>query len=230
MKETDLIQHLLDVVSQQHSDIFTIVEVFIAIISLGAIFTGILQWRLSDKQIEKMKERFKEDYGIDNLQKQIKEGNELNKQLRENLVDNVRVEINTTGSILPMTQLIDVAGIRGNIVGNFTAALRGAYNSEAFEDDILGVAIALVDNYMWIFINGDNKYEPSYIELRNLNVGVEIIEAQLNKSPFNPDDVTDFVNRKDKFYTQFNVKEILENNTPTDNPMTRDQRNSSDDK
>lgn len=223
MKSVDLIQYLTEVTEQQHNDLVTVVTVFIGIIGLGAVITGVLQWRLSDKQIEKMKEQFKKDYGIDSLQKQIKQGNKLNKQLKASLIDNVRVEINTTGSILPMTQLIDVDGIRGNIVGNFTAALRGAYNSEAFEDDILSISMALIENYMWIFINGENKYDPSYIELRNLNVGVEIIEAQLQKAPFDPDAVTDFINRKDRFYTQFDVKNILENNTPTDNPMTRSE-------
>lgn len=79
MNKDTLIQHLLDTVNQQHTDLITVVGIFIAIIALGGGFIAWFQFKLSDKQIIKIKEDFKEDF-----KKEFREEFEIDKLVEAN--------------------------------------------------------------------------------------------------------------------------------------------------
>ncbi|NLR33067.1 hypothetical protein [Levilactobacillus tujiorum] len=123
MKESDLIQHLLDVISQQHNDAFTIIAIFIAVIGLGAIFTGILQWRFSDKQIDKMKEQFKnefrEEFKIDEMNEILKKTETTQRNAEEKIsemeevIEDARRQLSDNKKQLTQFKNYDVEGKAG---------------------------------------------------------------------------------------------------------------------
>lgn len=62
MDKDTLIQQLISTINQQRTDLLTVVGIFIAIIALGGGFIAWFQFKLSDKQIIKIKEDFKRDF------------------------------------------------------------------------------------------------------------------------------------------------------------------------
>lgn len=111
MNDKDLIQHLLDTVSQQHNDLMVVVGTFIAIISLGLVILGYLQIRFSNKQIEKMKSEFKDDFKIDDINKANSEVKENISQLRESLKENKKIELSLKNQIsISMNTNLGIAG------------------------------------------------------------------------------------------------------------------------
>lgn len=208
MKQSDLIEHLLNVVSQQHNDIMVIVTIFIAIIGLSAVFTGILQWRLSDKQIEKMKAQFKEDYGIDDLKNKVEEANELNEKLKLTITSSARMQIDAMGSLLPLTQTIENPGERGNLIGNFTVALIGAKQLGLLEGPLLQEGVVYACNFMSLYTKKDSDKTLSKGELANLVTALDLLEEQIGKKSIPPKIVQNFESRKTYLYKKFEVNKL----------------------
>ena len=60
MTKSDVIQRLLEELNNQN-------QIYIAIIGVVLVFFGVMQWRFSDKQIKKMKDDFKKDFKIEEI-------------------------------------------------------------------------------------------------------------------------------------------------------------------
>lgn len=111
MNDKDLIQHLLDTISQQHNDLMVVIGTFIAIISLGLVILGYLQVRFSNKQIEKMKSEFKDDFKIDDINKANSEVKENISQLKDYLKENKKIELSLKNQIsISMNTNLGMAG------------------------------------------------------------------------------------------------------------------------
>ncbi|WP_056948623.1 hypothetical protein [Secundilactobacillus odoratitofui] len=208
MKDVDVIQYLTQITDQQHNDLITVLTIFIAIISLGAIFTGVLQWRFSDKQIEKMKIQFKKDYGIDDLKNKVKEANELNEKLKLTITSNARMQIDSTGSLLPLTQTIEDQSAKGNIVGNFTGALISAQQLGLLEGPLLREGVVYVCNFMRIFTKRGTDKKLSKPELGNLVTALDLLERQMADKPILPKLAQTFEARKAYLYKKYDVDKL----------------------
>lgn len=66
MTKSDVIQRLLEELNNQN-------QIYIAIIGVVLVFFGVMQWRFSDKQIKKMKDDFKKDFKIEEINDLIDE-------------------------------------------------------------------------------------------------------------------------------------------------------------
>ncbi|MCJ2382902.1 hypothetical protein HZI70_01995 [Lactiplantibacillus plantarum] len=66
MSKSDVVQRLLEELNNQN-------QIYIAIIALVLVFFGVMQWRFSDKQIKKMKDDFKKDFKIEEINDLIDE-------------------------------------------------------------------------------------------------------------------------------------------------------------
>lgn len=81
LSDADLIDKLYDEINRQNTFYFWIIGIVVTIAVAIAAFFGVLQWRLSDKQIEKMKnDTIKEvvdKYNLNNLDDTMKKANDI---------------------------------------------------------------------------------------------------------------------------------------------------------
>ncbi|GEO69097.1 hypothetical protein [Levilactobacillus acidifarinae] len=221
MKQSDYIQELLGLINQQHSDLQNELNWFLALIGLMMVIVGLLQWRLSENQIKKMKADFRNDYGIDSLNKALEDNTKLNEQLIDNIAASFKIQINTSGALLPWTIEERPEAFKGNIVSNFTASLKSAYFLDALSGDVLKEAKALLENYMLLTVKESAVKEMSYPIVKNVDTGVRVIERAFSEQSVDVKTINDFEKAKQQYYEKFNVKWQLENYTPQDNPTTR---------
>lgn len=78
MSKDDLISHLYDEINRQNTWYMWTVGILVALITLIIGYFSILQWRISDKQVHKMKE------AIDKANNKAEELSEMNKILAKN--------------------------------------------------------------------------------------------------------------------------------------------------
>ena len=197
MNKSDVIQKLLDELNNQN-------QIYIAIIGIILVFFGVMQWRFSDKQIEKMRQNFKNDYGIDDLQEKLKEANELNDKLKLNITSNARIQIDMMGSLLPTADLLDSSGSRANILGNFSIAIESARQTGLLHGPVLREAMVYSINFISMHVKGKSTHELTVNEVNNFGMGLNVIEKQLEKDVQPPKVIAQFVHSKrvfDKEYT-----------------------------
>lgn len=85
MSRSDVVQRLLEELNNQN-------QIYIAIIALVLVFFGVMQWRFSDKQIKKMKDDFKKDFKIEEINNTLKEANRKSEKLSTALSDARKTE------------------------------------------------------------------------------------------------------------------------------------------
>lgn len=85
MSKSDVVQRLLEELNNQN-------QIYIAIIALVLVFFGVMQWRFSDKQIKKMKDDFKKDFKIEEINNTLKEANRKSEKLSTALSDARKTE------------------------------------------------------------------------------------------------------------------------------------------
>ena len=81
LSDADLIDKLYDEINRQNTFYFWIIGIVVTVSIAIAAFFGILQWRLSDKQIEKMKndtiKEIVDKYNLNNLDDTMKKVNDI---------------------------------------------------------------------------------------------------------------------------------------------------------
>lgn len=96
-------QQLIDVINQQHSDIITIVSIFIAIILAVVGFIFYFQLKFSKNQIVRMeknfKKDFKEDFNITGTNRLISKLESKNKELGQAIIESKKMEKRLTNQI-----------------------------------------------------------------------------------------------------------------------------------
>ncbi|MDN7088101.1 hypothetical protein ACOMCP_00555 [Lactiplantibacillus plantarum] len=86
MSKSDVVQRLLEELNNQN-------QIYIAIIALVLVFFGVMQWRFSDKQIKKMKDDFKKDFKIEEINSTLKEANRKSEKLNTALLEAKETEV-----------------------------------------------------------------------------------------------------------------------------------------
>lgn len=94
LSDADLIDKLYDEINRQNTFYFWIIEIVVTVSIAIAAFFGILQWKLSDKQIEKMKnntiDKIVKKYGLDKLDETTAKVNE-----HSEMIDNIKNILDT---------------------------------------------------------------------------------------------------------------------------------------
>lgn len=78
MSKSDVVQRLLEELNNQN-------QIYIAIIALILGFLGVMQWRFSDQQIKKMKDDFKKDFKIEEINRSLDRAQSIEEEMLEQL-------------------------------------------------------------------------------------------------------------------------------------------------
>lgn len=122
MSKSEMIQHLYDEINRQNTWYMWTVGILVALIIGFVGFLTYFQRKFSDKQVEKMKDNFKEEFNIDETRVALENANKKVKELDTLLVDTRKIEKNLSSELFDTmnNNLVTGAGTLAQINNNTT--------------------------------------------------------------------------------------------------------------
>lgn len=203
MSNSDLFDKLYQEINRQNAFYFWIVGIALSIAVAVTAFFGILQWRLSDKQIEKMKSDAKKDivkeYQLDdlnnrleNLEKEIKELSSKHLDLSLGSIGGSGISQKDFKKATSLTKKLEIRSLIAKLPESDDAKTDDLISSieESFKeltsdnDNFLDNAVFVYEIYSELLKESDKKYAAELISFlesnaRDLINGGKIIKESL---------------------------------------------------